>query len=76
MEWLSAVFRILFVVAAGGALGWHLGNALAGLSIAALGVLLFWSHQIWRLDVWLRDTSKTPPDLYGIWGEIVARIYK
>ena len=76
MEWLSAVFRILVVVAAGGALGWHLGNALAGLSIAALGVLLFWSHQIWRLDVWLRDTSKTPPDLYGIWGEIVARIYK
>ena len=76
MEWLTAISRILVVVAAGAALGWYFGNVLAGASIAAGAVLLFWSNQIWRLEHWLRDTTAPPPDLYGIWGNIVARIYK
>lgn len=76
MEWFSAISRIMFVVAAGAALGWYFGNALVGASAAAGALLLFWSHQIWRLEHWLRDTSGPPPDLHGIWGDIVARIYK
>ena len=76
MEWLSAVSRILFIVAAGAALGWYLGSPLGGLSVAAIGVVLFWSRQTWRLERWLRDTTAAPPDVSGIWGEIVARIYK
>lgn len=76
MEWLTAVSRILFAVAAGGALGWYFGSPLAGLCIGAIVVLLFWSQQIWQLENWLRDTSKSPPDLFGIWGDIVARVYK
>lgn len=47
-----------------------------GITAGALAVLLFWSRQMWRLERWLRDTSKPPPDVPGLWGEIVARIYR
>jgi two-component system phosphate regulon sensor histidine kinase PhoR len=76
MEWFSAVLRILAVVAVGGAVGWHLGSPSAGIAGASLLVLLFWSRQIWRVENWLRDSSRPPPDVHGIWGDIVARIYK
>ena len=76
MEWLTAVSRILLFVAVGAALGCYLGSTLAGIAAAAIGVVLFWSQQTWRLERWLRDTSVAPPDIPGIWGDIVARIYK
>ena len=76
MEWLTAVSRILLFVAVGAALGWYLGSTLTGIAAAAIGVVLFWSQQTWRLGRWLRDTSGAPPDIPGIWGDIVARIYK
>ena len=76
MEWLTAVSRILLFVAVGAALGWYLGSTLTGIAAAAIGVVLFWSQQTWRLERWLRDTSGAPPDIPGIWGDIVAHIYK
>lgn len=76
MEWLSLVSRILLFVLAGGALGWYLGSPMVGMVATALGVLVFWSLQMWRLQNWLRDTNQPPPDVPGLWGEIVARIYK
>ena len=76
MEWLSAVSRVLCFVVVGGLLGWYLGNPLAGIALAALSIVLFWSRQMWRLEHWLRDTNKPPPDVPGIWGQMVARVYK
>ncbi|PLW67354.1 phosphate regulon sensor histidine kinase PhoR [Pseudohalioglobus lutimaris] len=76
MDWRSAVSRIFSVVAAGGLVGWYLGDALAGIAGASVLVLLFWSWQIWRVENWLRDSSTPPPDVHGVWGDIVARIYK
>lgn len=76
MEWFSAISRILLVVAAGGAIGWLYDEVLLGASFAAGALLLFWSHQIWQLEHWLRDTSRPPPDLHGLWGSIVSRIHK
>lgn len=76
MEWLSAISRILALVAVGALLGWYLGNPLAGITVSSLLVLLFWSRQIWRVESWLRDSTQPPPDVHGIWGDIVARIYK
>ena len=73
MEWLSAVSRVLSFVAAGGLLGWYLGHTMAGITVAALAVVFYWSRQMWRLEHWLRDTSGSPPDVPGIWGEMVAR---
>ncbi|MEP5569981.1 MAG: phosphate regulon sensor histidine kinase PhoR [Halioglobus sp.] len=73
---MTAVSRVLMVVAAGGLLGWYLGHAMTGITMAALAVVFFWSLQMWRLEHWLRDTRVPPPDVPGIWGEMVARIYK
>ncbi|TDG13892.1 phosphate regulon sensor histidine kinase PhoR [Seongchinamella unica] len=76
MEWFTALSRVLLVAAAGATLGWYFGDWLVGISLAMGAVLLFWSRQIWRLEQWLRDTSRPTPDLHGLWGDIVARIYK
>ena len=76
MEWLSAFSKVLIVVTAGGLLGWFVGHPLVGIAVAALAVVFFWSRQMWRLEHWLRDTSGSPPDVSGIWGEMVARVYK
>lgn len=76
MQWSAAIFRIFLYLAAGALLGWNFGNPLGGAALAALLVLLFWSYQTWRLQLWLAETSQSPPDIPGVWGEIVARIYK
>jgi len=76
MEWLSAVSKVFFFIAAGGLLGWYLGDPMVGVTVAALAVVFFWSRQMWRLEHWLRDTSDSPPDVPGIWGEMVARVYR
>ncbi|KAA1188142.1 phosphate regulon sensor histidine kinase PhoR [Pseudohalioglobus sediminis] len=76
MEWLAAITRMLALVAAGGVLGWYLGSALVGLTAASLLILFFWSHQIWRIERWLQDSTRPPPDVHGIWAELVARVYK
>ncbi|RLQ23003.1 phosphate regulon sensor histidine kinase PhoR [Seongchinamella sediminis] len=76
MHWFTPISRILLVVMAGAGVGWYYGNTLAGASVAAGAVLLFWSRQIWLLERWLRDTSRPPPDLHGIWGAIVSHVHK
>lgn len=76
MEWLSAVGRIFLYLAVGALLGWNFGNPLAGAALAALLVLLVWSYQTWVLQNWLHHSDRPPPDLMGIWGDIVARVYK
>lgn len=76
MEWITAVFRLFGFVAFGALIGWYQGNALYGALLAALAGLVYYTLQLWRLKRWLVDTSQSPPDLYGIWGEIIARVYK
>lgn len=76
MEWMSAVFRIFLYLAAGALLGWNFGNTLAGAALAALVVLLVWSYQTWVLQRWLAESDRPPPNVIGVWGEIVVRVYK
>lgn len=76
MEWASAVFRIFLYLAGGALLGWNFGNPLAGTALAALLVLLAWSYQTWVLQKWLAESDQPPPDIIGVWGDIVARVYK
>ena len=69
MEWLTAVSRLAGFVSFGALLGWYLGSALWGALVAAIGALLFWSLQIWRVQQWLSDSASPPPDLHGIWSD-------
>ena len=76
MGWFSASIRLFVFLAAGTLLGWYGGNAQLGLLISCLLVLFYWASQIIRLQYWLQDSRQSPPDLQGVWGEVVARIYK
>jgi len=76
MQLIRAAFRVLLFLAAGSLLGWYFGDALIGGAVAALTLLLFWSYQTWRLQLWLEDSSEALPDIHGVWGDIIARIYK
>ncbi|KZX53323.1 hypothetical protein A3709_09300 [Halioglobus sp. HI00S01] len=76
MEWLASVFRLIGTIALAALAGFYFGNPLVWALLAAIGLLLFWSLQLWRLQEWLADISKAPPDLFGVWGEVVARVYK
>ena len=76
MHWLALAFRILLFLVAGAALGWYFGYPILGGAAAILVVVFFWCYQIWRLQHWLNSPGLPPSDVHGIWGEIIARIYR
>jgi two-component system phosphate regulon sensor histidine kinase PhoR len=75
LNWWSAAARILSLVAAACLLGWYLGHPLKAVSLALLGLVLFWLAQLWRMQKWLEEPEQPPPDIFGLWGDLLARIY-
>jgi two-component system, OmpR family, phosphate regulon sensor histidine kinase PhoR len=75
--WWFAAGRLLVTVVIGCGLGWLFGKPWAGLA-TALGLHLAWVlATLFRLEWWLRHRSYAdPPDLRGVWGEIVAQIVR
>ena len=57
-------------------LGWYFGYPLAGATLTLLAVVMFWSYQMSRLQQWLQAPDSPPGDIYGVWGDIVAHIYR
>jgi two-component system phosphate regulon sensor histidine kinase PhoR len=76
MHWFTIASRIILVAIGGGLLGWYFGNSVLGAAIALLALALFWSYQMWRVETWLNSDDPPPVDMYGIWGDMVARIYR
>ncbi len=75
MSWVSAWVNIIAVVVVLGLVGWYYGYPLQAVILALCGVIAFWSYQMHKVRQWLQDPVSTPPDVYGIWGELLARIY-
>jgi len=75
MSWLAAASRIVLVVALSAALGSMYGYPREAVILALLGLIGFWLYQMQRVQVWLNGPEQSPPDAYGIWGELLARIY-
>jgi two-component system phosphate regulon sensor histidine kinase PhoR len=75
--WWFAAGRLLVTVIIGCGLGWLFGKPWAGLA-TALALHLAWVlATLFRLEWWLRHRSYAdPPDLRGVWGEIVAQIVR
>jgi len=75
--WWFAAGRLLGTVAVGGTIGWLLGSVWIGLG-CALALHLTWVlANLIRLEWWLRHRSfADPPDLGGVWGEIIAQIVR
>jgi two-component system, OmpR family, phosphate regulon sensor histidine kinase PhoR len=75
--WWFAAGRLVGTVAVGVGFGWLFGSLWGGLA-CALALHLGWVLvQLFRLEWWLRHRSfADPPDVGGVWGEIVAQIVR
>jgi two-component system phosphate regulon sensor histidine kinase PhoR len=78
--WSFALARLLGILAAAGVLGWMTGYFSATVLLVVSGYLLLTFTRLYRLERWLRRRrTEEPPDLGGVWGDIVAlvtRIYR
>jgi len=75
MSWFPAALRILVAVFLAAALGSIYGYVLeATLTVLAL-VIIFWLYQMQRVQSWLNEPRQAPPDAYGMWGELLTRLY-
>lgn len=75
MNWISAALRILLLVLLAAALGWFLGHPLESVLAVLALVVGFWLYQMQRVQRWLNDPGKAPPDAWGVWGDLLTRIY-
>jgi two-component system, OmpR family, phosphate regulon sensor histidine kinase PhoR len=75
--WWFAAGRLLGTVLIGLSAGWLFGNAWGGLACALTLHLAWILANLFRLEWWLRHRSYAdPPDLGGVWGEIIAQIVR
>jgi two-component system, OmpR family, phosphate regulon sensor histidine kinase PhoR len=75
MSWLAAASRIVLVAALSAALGSIYGYPQEAVILALLGLIGFWLYEMQRVQIWLNGPEQSPPDAYGIWGELLTRIY-
>ncbi|WMW81613.1 phosphate regulon sensor histidine kinase PhoR [Undibacterium cyanobacteriorum] len=77
--WISALVRIVLILAGAGLCG-HFWGAKLGFALAALGMLALVIMQLQyllSLSDWLENPSSTRlPDGWGAWTEIFSRLYK
>jgi two-component system phosphate regulon sensor histidine kinase PhoR len=76
LTWLSTSYRIALLLAAAAAIGWYYGYPLHGVTIALVGLVVHWLYQMRRVQLWLSQTEQPPPEIYGIWGELLGQIYQ
>ncbi len=78
--WSFALARLVGVLASAAVLGWMTGYPAPTVIAVMAGYLALNFVRLYRLERWLRHRrTEDPPDLYGIWGDVVAlvmRIYR
>ena len=75
MSWVDTGSRILLATILAVLLGWFYGYPREAAVLVLLCVVAFWLFQMHRVQLWLQNPQQQPPDIYGIWGELIARIY-
>ena len=76
MSWLTVAGRVGLLLAAAAGIGWYYGQAVLAVAGTLLGLLVFWLHQMHRVQEWLRTTGKPPPETYGVWGDLLSQMYQ
>ena len=76
MSWPSAAFRVAALLAAAALLGWYYGQPLWAVAGTLVALVVHWLIQMRRVQVWLQDPEQPPPEIYGIWGDLLSRIYQ
>ena len=75
MNWWSAASKIALLVVLAAALGWYYGRPMEAVALALFSLVLFWLYQLRYVQRWLENPDQPPPDIYGLWGDLLARIY-
>jgi len=57
-------------------LGWYYGHPLWAVSGTLVALVVHWLFQMRRVQFWLQDPEQPPPEIYGIWGDLLSRIYQ
>ena len=57
-------------------LGWYYGKPLWAVAGALVALVVHWLIQMRRVQTWLQDPEQPPPEIYGIWGDLLSRIYQ
>jgi two-component system phosphate regulon sensor histidine kinase PhoR len=76
MSWPSAAFRVAALLATAALLGWYYGQPLLAVAGTLVALVVHWLIQMRRVQVWLQDPEQPPPEIYGIWGDLLSRIYQ
>ena len=73
-HWWRAGSRISLLALLGAALGILLDDIALGLLCSALALLVFWYVQLFRVERWLAQPDREPPEARGIWGRLLDHI--
>ncbi len=76
MTWVAAAVRIAMLLLVTTAAGWYYGQPLAAVTVALAGLVILWLYLMFRVQRWLQQPGKPPPDIYGIWGDLLSQIYQ
>ena len=75
--WVSTAARLAATSACGVLLGLSIGRLVLGLLLAFVLMLTWQLANLFRLDQWLHNRSRSdPPDPGGVWGEIVTQVVR
>jgi two-component system phosphate regulon sensor histidine kinase PhoR len=76
VRWYTAGIRVALLIAIAAGIGWFYGRPLVAVAVALLALVAYWLLQLRRVQFWLQDPLQPPPDVHGIWGDILSQFYR
>lgn len=74
MTWWTVTTRVALLLVLAGLVGWYYGRPMMAVACALLCLVVFWIYQIRQVQLWLSNPEQPPPEIYGIWGDILSQI--
>jgi two-component system phosphate regulon sensor histidine kinase PhoR len=57
-----------------GLVGWYYGQPILAVACVLLCLVGYWIYQMQQVQLWLSKPEQPPPEIYGIWGDILSQI--
>ena len=76
MTWLTAASRVFLLLLVATAIGSYYGRPMLAIAAALLVLVVSWLYQLRRVQQWLASPEQPPPQIYGIWGDLLSSIYQ
>jgi two-component system phosphate regulon sensor histidine kinase PhoR len=76
MTWLTAASRVILLLLVAAVIGSYYGNPILAIAATLLVLLVSWLYQMRRVQQWLASPGQPPPQIYGIWGDLLSSMYQ